>query len=191
VHVDRSTSAVQVQLASAARDAERLSQLLREKLAALELAQPVEAIALDAADFTPLGARSRGLFSKMSGDSADDAEDWARLVERLQARLGREAVYGITAYPDHRPEHAWQRVEPGEWDPHEFVQPGPRPAWLLERARPVKEAQLALVAGPERIACGWWDGDETRRDYFVAEMGAALAWVYREEGQWYVHGFFA
>jgi protein ImuB len=191
VHVDRSTSAVQVQLASAARDAERLSQLLREKLAALELAQPVEAIALDAADFTPLGARSRGLFSKMSGDSADDAEDWARLVERLQARLGREAVYGITAYPDHRPEHAWQRVEPGEWDPHEFVQPGPRPAWLLERARPVKEAQLALVAGPERIACGWWDGDETRRDYFVAELGAALAWVYREEGQWYVHGFFA
>jgi protein ImuB len=105
-------------------------------------------------------------------------------------------VYGVTAYPDHRPEHAWQRVEPGEWDPHEFVQPGPRPAWLLEKALPVKEAQLALVAGPERIACGWWDGDEARRDYFVAGLGGALAWVYREqssrcEGQWYVHGFFA
>jgi protein ImuB len=55
----------------------------------------------------------------------------------------------------------------------------------------VKEAELALVAGPERIACGWWDGDETRRDYFVAELGRALAWVYREEGQWYLHGFFA
>ena len=71
------------------------------------------------------------------------------------------------------------------------MQPGPRPAWLLEKALPVKEAQLALVAGPERIACGWWDGDEARRDYFVAELGCALAWVYREEGQWYVHGFFA
>jgi protein ImuB len=55
----------------------------------------------------------------------------------------------------------------------------------------VKETELALVAGPERIACGWWDGDETRRDYFVAGLGAALVWVYREEGQWYVHGFFA
>jgi protein ImuB len=55
----------------------------------------------------------------------------------------------------------------------------------------VKEARLALVAGPERIACGWWDGDETKRDYFVAEFGRALAWVYREEGQWYLHGFFA
>jgi protein ImuB len=190
-HVDRSTSEVQVQLASAARDAERLSQLLREKLATLQLAQPVEAIALAAADFTPLGAQSRGLFSKMSGDSAAEAEDWAQLLERLQARLGRDAVYGISPYPDHRPEYAWRRVEPGEWDPHEFVQPGPRPAWLLEKAFPVKEAELALVAGPERIACGWWDGDETRRDYFVAELGRALAWVYREEGQWYLHGFFA
>jgi len=187
VHVDRSSSDVRVELASAARDAERLSQLLREKLAALELAQPVEAMALAAADFTPLGATSRGLFR----DSAAEAEDWARLVERLQARLGRQAVYGVTAYPDHRPEHAWQRVEPGEWDPHEFVPPGPRPAWLLDRIIPVAEGRLALVAGPERIACGWWDGDETKRDYFVAEFGGALAWVYRDEGQWYVHGLFA
>ena len=186
VHVDRSTSAVQVELASVARDAERLSQLLREKLAALMLAQPVEAIALAAADFTPLGAQTRGLFA----DRAAEAEDWARLVERLQARLGRTAVYGVTPFPDHRPEHAWQRVAPGEWDPHEFVQPGPRPAWLLDKVIPVEE-RLALVAGPERIACGWWDGDDTKRDYFVAELGGALAWVYREDGQWYLHGLFA
>jgi len=187
VHVDRSTSTVRVQLASPTRDAERLSQLLREKLAVLELKQPVEAIALGAADFTPLAGRSAEIF----GDSAAEGEEWARLVERLQARLGRAAVYGVTAYPDHRPEHAWQRVEPGEWDPHEFVQPGPRPAWLLEKVIGVQESSLALVAGPERIACGWWDGDEARRDYFVAEWGRALAWVYREEGEWYVHGFFA
>jgi protein ImuB len=186
-HSDGTTSVVQVQLASPARDAERLSQLLREKLSTLELAQPVEALALEAGDFTLLSGRSRGLF----GDSAAQAEDWAQLLERLQARLGRDAVHGITAYPDHRPEYAWRRVEPGEWDPHEFVQPGPRPAWLLEKVLAVEEAQLALVAGPERIACGWWDGDDTRRDYFVAELGDALAWVYREEGQWYVHGFFA
>ncbi len=186
-HHDGASSVVQVQLASPARDAERLSQLLREKLSALELAQPVEAITLEAGDFTLLSGRSRGLF----GDSAAQAEDWAQLLERLQARLGRDAVHGITAYPDHRPEYAWRRVEPGEWDPHEFVQPGPRPAWLLDKVRAVEEAELTLIAGPERIACGWWDGDDTRRDYFVAELGRALAWVYREEGQWYLHGFFA
>jgi protein ImuB len=191
VHTNRAKSEVKIRLASPARDAERLADLLREKLASLELARPVESIALEAADFTPLGGQSRGLFSKMSGDPAAEAEDWAKLVERLQARLGRDAVHGISAFPDHRPEFAWRRVEPGEWDPHEFIQPGPRPAWLVQKATRLEESKLALVAGPERIACGWWDGDETRRDYFVATLGASLAWVYREDGDWYLHGFFA
>ena len=187
VHRDGSTSEVALQLASTTRETERLSRLLREKLAVLKLTQPVEAITLAAADFIPLAGKSRALF----GDRAADAEDWDRLVERLQARLGRAAVHGLSVYPDHRPEYAWRRVDPGEWDPREFVQPGPRPAWLLERPLPVDEGRLELVAGPERIACGWWDGDETNRDYFVVEFGAALAWAYREQGQWYVHGFFA
>ena len=73
--------------------------------------------------------------------------------------------------------------------------PGPRPAWLFERPRRISdtaaETELVLLAGPERIACGWWDGDEARRDYFVAELGSSLAWVYREEGAWYIHGLFA
>jgi protein ImuB len=180
-----------VQLASAARDAERLSPLLRERLATLTLAQPVEAIALDAGEFTALGSPSRGLF----GDRAAEAEQWAALVERLQARLGRDAVYGVTPFPDHRPEYAWRRVEPGDWEVRDFVQPGPRPAWLLSEPRRISdtaaETELALIAGPERIACGWWDGDQTRRDYFVAELGRSVAWIYREEGAWYVHGFFA
>ena len=171
VHLDRSKSAVEVQLASAARDIERFSALLREKLATLTLAQPVEAIRLDASDFAPLGASSRGLF----GDRAAEAEQWAELVERLQARLGRDAVYGITVFPDHRPEHAWRRVEPGDWDAHDFVQPGPRPAWLLASPRRVAETELELIAGPERIDCGWWDGDDARRDYFVAALGRSVA----------------
>src|SRR5204863_8176292 len=95
-HVDGSASEVKVLLASAARDAERLAQLLREKLATLQLRQPVEAIAIAAADFTPLDERSGALF----GDRAGEAEDWARLLERLQARLGRDAVHGITLHPD-------------------------------------------------------------------------------------------
>ena len=186
-HSDGSMRDLRVELASAARDAERFCELLREKLFTLELRQPVEAIALEAADFSELAGYSRGLF----GDAAAEAEEWARLVERLQARLGRDAVSGVTPHPDHRPEHAWRRVEPGEWDPHEFAQPGPRPAWLLEKPFSIQEESLELVAGPERIACGWWDGDEARRDYFIAGLGAGIAWVYREEGRWYVHGFFA
>lgn len=187
-----SGQALRVAFASPTRDATRMTELLRERLGTLALARPVEAIAIEAADFEPLAGASRPLF----GERGTDGEDWARLVERLQARLGRDAVFGISPYPDHRPEHAWRRVEPGDWDPHEFVQPGPRPTWLLEKPRQLAEntltgGRLVLLAGPERIACGWWDGDETRRDYFVAALGGATAWIYREDGAWWLHGFFA
>jgi protein ImuB len=127
----------------------------------------------------------------MFGDAAAEAEGWARLVERLRARLGHDAIYGLATQPDHRPEHAWRRVEPGEWDPREWLEPGPRPLWLLE-PRKLEESGLALLAGPERIESGWWDGDDAKRDYFVARLpDSSLAWVYREAGVWYLHGLFA
>jgi protein ImuB len=187
IHSQKKISTVQIGLASPSRDAERLAQLLRERLGALPLAAPVEAIALEAADFTPLPGSSADFFD----DAAADAEDWARLLERLRARLGQDAVCGLTCYPDHRPEHAWRRVEPGDWEPREFTSPGPRPVWLLEPSK-LEEDGFVLLAGPERIECGWWDGDDARRDYFIARLKEfSLAWIYREEGVWYLHGLFA
>jgi protein ImuB len=188
IHFDASFEEIEIRLASASRDAARLAALLQQGLDEKKLARPVEAIELHAADFTPLGSRSGGLF----GDAAAEEEDWARLVERLRLRLGREAVCGLTTQPDHRPEHAWRRVEPGEWDPREFRQPGERPLWLLGESRRLPEGEFKLLSGPERIECGWWDGDEAKRDYFVARLGnGALAWVYREDGDWNLHGLFA
>jgi protein ImuB len=179
---------VEISLASPARDAERLSRLLRERLATIALMRPVETIRLDAADFVPLAERTAGMF----GDALGEAEDWAQLMERLEMRLGRGAVHGLALYPDHRPEFAWRRVEPGEWEPREFRQPGPRPLWLLETPRRLAEDEFRLLAGPERIEAGWWDGDEAKRDYFIAEcQGFSMAWVYRESGEWFVHGLFA
>jgi protein ImuB len=187
IHEDRSTI-VEIGLASPARDAERLSQLLRERLASLALPRPVEALRLEAGDFVPLPGRSGGMF----GDAAGEAEGWARLLERLRTRLGHDVVHGLTTHPDHRPEHAWRRVEPGEWDPHEFSVPGPRPSWLLTAPRKLVEGQFTPLTGPERIESGWWDGDDAKRDYFVARLpNASLAWVYRESGEWYLHGLFA
>ena len=182
---------LEVGLASATRDAERMAQILRERLGKISLSEPVEAIRLEADDFTPLPGASRAMF----GDPAAESEDWARLVERLRARLGHAAVCGLAAHPDHRPEHAWRRVEPGEWDPRESRVPGPRPLWLLQPEK-IQEGQFTALAGPERIESGWWDGDDARRDYFVARLpDGALAWVYREGGlgstSWYLHGLFA
>ena len=178
---------IAVRLASPSRDPARLAELLREHLSHVSLKEPVEAIALESDDFAPLPGASRGMF----GDTAGDAEGWARLLERLRARLGHDAVFGLAAQPDHRPEHAWRRIEPGEWDPREFRAPGPRPIWLLE-ARRLAEGGFTALSGPERIESGWWDGDDARRDYFIARLpDGALGWVYREGGEWYLHGLFA
>jgi protein ImuB len=187
IHTKETETALPIGLASATRDAGRLAQVLRERLSRITLTSPVSAIRLQAENFAPLHATSAGMF----GDPAGAAEDWARLVERLRARLGHAAVYGLAAQPDHRPEHAWRRVEPGEWEPRECPAPGPRPLWLLE-AKKLSENEFTLLAGPERIESGWWDGDDARRDYFVARLpNAALAWVYREADEWYLHGLFA
>ncbi len=178
---------LRIGLASASRDARRMEQLLREKLASVALDRPVERLRLRAGAFEPLGGRTAGMF----GDPAADEEDWAHLLERLRQRLGHGGVCGLATLPDHRPEHAWQRVEPGEWDPREFRLPGPRPLWLLE-PRQIAPGSFGLLAGPERIECGWWDGDDARRDYFIAELApSALGWIYREDGEWYLHGLFA
>ena len=69
----------------------------------------------------------------------------------------------------------------------------PLPALLPRPVSLVREA-VTLLAGPERIESGWWDGNDVRRDYFVAEdrQGARL-WVFRERGgngKWYLHGIF-
>ena len=55
----------------------------------------------------------------------------------------------------------------------------------------------ALLAGPERIESGWWDGEaaDVCRDYFVARRpDHSLVWVFRERRAphgWFLHGYFA
>ena len=78
-----------------------------------------------------------------------------------------------------------------------------RPTWLLNRpqrliavdGKPTLQGALELAAGPERIESGWWDGEEVRRDYFVATSARGEAyWVFREHRDldaWYLHGLFA
>ncbi|MBU6271993.1 MAG: DNA polymerase Y family protein, partial [Betaproteobacteria bacterium] len=82
----------------------------------------------------------------------------------------------------------------------------PRPLWLLERPQALGERQqrpwlqgpLTLLAGPERIETGWWDGGLIQRDYFIAgDSDGVLLWIYRErlpgDGQaagWFLQGRF-
>jgi protein ImuB len=178
-------TAIGIGFAAPRRDAEQGLRLLRERLGARAFSGPVEALRLEAGELVPLAAATPGLF----GDARSETEAWERLLERLQARLGDARVHGLAAHPDHRPERAWRAVQ--ERDVAADAA-GPRPLWLLEPPRRLGEGDFTLLAGPERIESGWWDGEDVARDYFVARTAAgALAWIYRASEGWFLHGLFA
>ena len=77
-----------------------------------------------------------------------------------------------------------------------------RPLWLLSEPAPLspafERAPWVLRDGPERIESGWWDGNDVRRDYFVAQTpDGGVTWIYRDhrrgtsDGEWFLHGLFA
>jgi protein ImuB len=65
----------------------------------------------------------------------------------------------------------------------------------VQEGVPSLQGMLEMQAGPERIETGWWDGDEVRRDYYVAANARGETfWIFREHGDpagWYLHGVFA
>ena len=205
-HEDRAPSRFALRLADPSRDPERLGALLRERLQASRLPAPAHTLRLRCTDVQPLAAPNRDLFPV----PASAAEELGRLVERLQARLGRDKVQRLLLAQDHRPESAY-RVEPverlaGGPAPELPAARLPRPLWLLDAPVPIAERNnrpywrgpLTLLAGPERIEGGWWDCALVQRDYFIAEDEShALLWVYRERlpdagsrHGWFVHGRF-
>jgi protein ImuB len=210
-HREARFTAVPIGFVAPSRDATHFTVLARERLATLALPAPVRALALVADDIVPFAGEPLALLA----DGAHAPGDWRKLVERLRARLGAAAVHGVAAAAEHRPEHA-STPAPLPLLPREVgtsrtrspqagdrAEAGHRPFWLLPAPRPLEEVDavphhggpLRLLAGPERIESGWWDGADIARDYFVAQApDRSLVWVYRERrapGGWFLHGLFA
>ena len=175
------------------RDAQRLLQLIDERLQQVTLPAPVIAVSLQVDRLVALAGRDGMLFRAMRS-----SENWVELIDRLRARLGYDVVHGIALHPDHRPEQAWRHVEPGTVNP--VIPAANRPLWLLEKPRqlqivsgqPRSDGPLQLLSGPERIESGWWDGSDVTRDYFTARTRqGTVIWIYRERRkpeQWFMHG---
>ncbi len=194
LHHERRDTRLRIGMRRAGRDAGQFTVLLREHLQRLVLEKPVIAVELQAVQPVRLDARSMDLFRSA------DARERIDLLDCLRARLGEEAVQGISAIAEHRPEYAWSYSEPGRSrsDSREQV----RPLWLLavprqletREGRPYWRGPLKLQAGRERIESGWWDGRDVARDYFVATSpSGSRYWIYREltgERRWYLQGVF-
>lgn len=197
-HEERPATRLMLSFAGWSRDEARFITVLRERLTTLELPGPVLAVQLAAHEIRCLTPSNTDLFD----DARLGREKCAQLVERLRARLGSEAVSGVRAVPAHRPELAWQVCEPGAQQRNDFFA-STRPLWLLEPPQPLEgrdgqprwNGPLRLLAGPERIESGWWDGNDAARDYYVA-LGPQeeMLWLFRERRAphgWYLHGLFA
>ncbi|HET6632176.1 MAG TPA: DNA polymerase Y family protein [Rhodanobacteraceae bacterium] len=185
-HAATATTTVPVGLLSPQREAETLFDLARGRLQQLSLPAPVRAVTLRAAQLPMFRPLSRDLFEPVHGEGLD----WPALLERLRARLGDGAAQSLATHPDHRPERAWRIGPLAAASPD----PRPRPLWLLPHPCPLRPAPHRLLAGPERIESGWWDGGDTRRDYYVVQTdGGQRAWAYVPAGErqgWMLHGWF-
>ncbi len=127
----------------------------------------------------------------------DGKESWAQLEELFHARLGEDYFQPLVNSRDHRPEYAMAASACATNEKNSLT----RPLWMLAKAQRLNEihqapywhGQLHLEDSFERIEQGWWQGDDIRRDYFVATTDAgAKVWVYRDlrQGQWFLHGVF-
>ncbi|HYM27810.1 MAG TPA: hypothetical protein VET66_06655, partial [Steroidobacteraceae bacterium] len=197
-----------VRLAAPSADAQRFTALLGEHLAALPLPAAVRACELRAARVVAQQPLAACLWQpgEHGGSLTREA---CGLIERLRARLGPEAIHGLTCLEGHRPEHAWSLGPPpatrgAQAGNHAAAPapPAPRPLWLLAQPQPLaashgwprRRGPLRLVSEPERIESGWWDGAEIARDYYTAvDAHGVRLWVFRERRAphgWFLHGVF-
>ncbi len=198
---------VVLRFAAAELVATRFASLLAERLTQTVLPAPVIHIELRTGAGTPFAPGSASLWQPGEHGGAVGREAPA-FLERLRARLGTQSVYGLCLLPAHRPESAWSVAEPQPLAAATAVSAKAagcahhsRPLWLLQtpEAVAIEQDQLAaagleLLAGPERIETGWWDGNDVLRDYYIARDSAgAELWLYRERAaphRWFLQGLF-
>ncbi len=211
-HERGASTRIDVGLLAPQRDATSLFELARVRLERVALPAPVQSLVLHADDLPPLAPAHRQLFEAREHNTLD----WPALVERLRSRLGDEALHGLACAADHRPGRAWRFVAPcmqgearkSQTNTHHAAAPASRdepddasrasssrPFWLLSRPLVLREPPARILAGPERIESGWWDGHDQRRDYYVVELRSGQrAWAFVEadtRANWTLHGWFA
>jgi protein ImuB len=193
-----------IETAAPGLDVVRLTDLVRLRLSATELAAAVERmeITVETRRLTP--AQLAVLDTPPRRDPAAAAE----AIARVKAAYGRESVAVARLADAHLPE---ARVR---WEPVSAV-PEPRPPLapdgplpLLRTLLPVplplpdlprhereswlgKLGAVEAMHGPDRLESRWWDRP-AQRDYFLVETRTgAILWIFHDRARrsWHLHGF--
>lgn len=187
-HEKRPDTVIEIRTTSPQREASRLLTLLRETLERTPLPAPAECMMLRVDNFVPLGDTQLDIF-----DNASRRErSWNDLLDKLAARLGERAVKRLGLSDAHLPEKAWTLVHHDEGSGTDSRTEAERPLWLID-PRPLEHLPR-LLGKPERIEAGWWTGDDSRRDYYIAETSAGSRWwlyLDADSSRWYLHGIWS
>lgn len=160
--------------------------ILREKLAAefqkVPLVAALEAIEFRVIETVPNSGAQKNFFHK----ELEEKEAWSNLINRMQARLGKDGVFQAEAVDRMLPEKAWRKsadyfyCEPGreransklqDIDPKEYKLS--RPSRLLQKPERIELRRFAnqevlfhsgwqkrwhveSMSGPERLSGEWW-----------------------------------
>lgn len=174
-----------------------LLDLSRIKLEQLPLLAAVFSLNLICEDFFEDDPTAQQLFP----DENDQHETAIALFDRLQAKLGNNALQRINVQESHWPELAFCFDSPTILHRRSAPQPYHRPPWLLAQpqlltqrnGKIIWQTPLTLLRGPERIGNHWWQEADNERDYYIASnTRGVICWIYRERDtqQWFLHGLF-
>jgi protein ImuB len=222
------STVLQIGLGEPVADTAHLHSLLRERLQRLPLAASVIELSLHCHAITPGAPPNIELFPSAASAGEGwqrllerfEARLGAHNIQRLQpvADHRPELATAVCQGGDALPARTRTQGAPlnlalpagpaatASGDPAHWPRLR-RPVWLLREPQPLRHEggtpllagkPLWLVAGPERIESGWWDGGYAARDYFVAQDDqGALLWVYRfrrapevDEAGWFLQGRF-
>ena len=194
-HTEQSTTHFTVGTRLPTPDFAQWKRLVHEHILGFQLEAPVIGVRISSRHFLPNQTITEDLFS-----TGDPAQDWARSLDELEARLGTKCLWTPTLVADHRPEYAWRRSHPK--NTVSSATTIRRPLWLFpepqklgyRKGRIWHAGSLCIVDGPERIESGWWDNHEYCRDYYTATSPQdGRLWIFqdlKQKNQWYLHGLF-
>ncbi|MFV8783625.1 Y-family DNA polymerase [Microbulbifer sp. SA54] len=185
-------------------DPQRLIALTKLQLERVELKEPVQTLALRCHQLRPLEAQA---LREDFFDEGSKLHESYQLIDKLKARLGHEALSGVTLKESYLPEQAWASADsltlhskPRGHQLHPVN--APRPSWLLPRPERIQQqehklfydGELQLLQGPERIDGYWWQHRRHARDYYIARGNqGSLYWVFQDltSEDWFLHGVYS
>jgi len=194
---DGEVSVIEAATAAPSRDPAHLKGLFKDKLERINPGFGFDLITLSAQVIETIAI----VQTRLDG-AGEDAVALSRLIDRLVARFGRDAVKRPELKASHLPERAqvWKSALGGgamiatpvaSERPIRLLSPPEevRVLYAVPEGPPVQfmwrrqAYRVARFAGPERIAPEWWKDRPTARlrDYFKVETSGGLrCWLYRE-----------